>query len=154
MSDAIQIRHMYATDFQRGFREVLGALSPVTLPDELAMAIFRKRLRSRVATFVALEQDRVIGTASLLLETKFIHNGGCVGHIEDVAVDPSYQGHGVGQALVRHLIEECRKAKCYKVILDCNPKLVPWYEKLGFRNWCQAMRLDLDVPASESAGPS
>lgn len=154
MSDEMHIRPMYATDFQRGFREVLGALSPVTLPDEQAMAIFRKRLRSRVSTFVAVAQDRVIGTASLILETKFIHDGGCVGHIEDVAVDPHFQGHGVGQALIQHLIQECRKAKCYKIILDCNPKLVPWYGKLGFREWCQAMRMDLDVPASDPPSPS
>jgi glucosamine-phosphate N-acetyltransferase len=128
----------------------LGALSPVTLSDEDAMAVFRKRLRSGIETFVAIDQDRVIGTAALLLETKFIHNGGCVGHVEDVAVDPHYQGHGVGQALIRHLIEQCRQAKCYKVILDCNPQLTPWYGKLGFREWCTAMRLDLDVAMPQS----
>lgn len=148
MTAAIQIRAMYATDFQRGFREVLSALSPVTLSDEDAAVVFRKRLRSRVLTFVAVANDRVVGTASLLLETKFIHNGGCVGHIEDVAVLPEVQGHGVGQSLVRHLIDECRQARCYKVILDCDPKLVPWYSALGFRTWCQAMRLDLEVPPS------
>lgn len=141
------IRSMYATDFARGFREVLSALSPVTLPDEQAMVIFRKRLRSGVKTYVAVNEDRVIGTASLLLETKFIHNGGCVGHVEDVAVDPQFQGQGVGQALIQHLVDVCRKERCYKLILDCNPKLVPWYGKLGFRDWCEAMRMDLEVPA-------
>lgn len=145
---------MYATDFQRGFREVLGALSAVTLSDEEAMLVFRKRLRSRVLTFVAVEEDRVVGTASLIIETKFIHNGGCVGHVEDVAVLPEVQGHGVGHALVRHLVEECRKARCYKVILDCDPKIVPWYETLGFRPWCQAMRLDLDVAAPVPESPA
>lgn len=152
MTAPLHIRAMYATDFQRGFREVLGALSAVTLADEEAMVVFRKRLRSRVLTFVALVDDRVVGTASLLIETKFIHNGGCVGHIEDVAVLPELQGHGVGHALIHHLIEESRKARCYKVILDCDPKIVPWYESLGFRPWCQAMRLDLDVfpPASQT----
>lgn len=147
MTTPFQIRPMYATDFQRGFREVLSALSPVTLPDELTMVIFRKRLRAGVATYVAVAEDRVIGTASLLLETKFIHDGGCVGHVEDVAVDPKYQGQGIGQALIHHLIEVCRRERCYKLILDCNPKLVPWYSKLGFRQWCEAMRLDLEVPA-------
>lgn len=138
---------MYATDFARGFREVLSALSPVTLPDEHAMVIFRKRLRSGVKTYVAVNDERVIGTASLLLETKFIHNGGCVGHVEDVAVDPQFQGQGIGQALIQHLVDVCRQEHCYKLILDCNPKLVPWYAKLGFREWCHALRLDLEVPA-------
>ncbi len=152
MTVPFHIRAMYATDFQRGFREVLGALSSVTLSDEAAMLVFRKRLRSRVLTFVAIADDRVVGTASLLIETKFIHNGGCVGHIEDVAVLPDLQGHGVGHALVQHLIEECRKARCYKVILDCDPTIIHWYETLGFRPWCQAMRLDLELspPAPQS----
>lgn len=154
MTVSIQIRAMYATDFQRGFRDVLSALSPVTLSDEEAMAVFRKRLRSRVLTFVAIANDRVMGTASLLLETKFIHNGGCVGHVEDVAVLPEVQGQGVGQSLIRHLIEESRKARCYKVILDCDPKIVPWYASLGFRPWCQAMRLDLDLPPLLNPGES
>ncbi len=145
MTSSIQIRAMYATDFQCGFREVLSALAPVTLSDEDAMLVFRKRLRSRVQTYVATADDRVVGTASLLIETKFIHNGGCVGHVEDVAVLPELQGHGVGHALIRHLIDECRTARCYKVILDCDPRIAPWYETLGFRPWCQAMRLDLEV---------
>ncbi|HET6422499.1 MAG TPA: GNAT family N-acetyltransferase, partial [Planctomycetaceae bacterium] len=115
--------------------------------DEEAMEIFRSRLRFGVATFVAVAGERIIGTASLLLETKFIHNGGRVGHVEDVAVDPNYQGQGIGQALIHHLIEVCRRERCYKLILDCNPQLVPWYSKLGFREWCHAMRLDLEVPA-------
>lgn len=150
MTSTIVIRSMYATDFQRGFREVLGALSPVTLSDEDAMLVFRKRLRSRVLTYVALSDDHIVGTASLMIETKFIHNGGCVGHIEDVAVLPELQGQGVGHALVRHLIEQCRQEQCYKVILDCDPKIASWYETLGFRPWCQAMRLDLPLSAPTS----
>ena len=47
--------------------------------------------------FVALDGDRIVGTCTLLIESKFIHDGGIVGHIEDVSVDAKYQGTGVGK---------------------------------------------------------
>ncbi len=134
---------MNATDLRRGFLAALGALKPAELTDEQAVEIFRRRMRARVRTYVALMDDRVAGTASLLIEPKFIHNGSAVGHIEDVAVHMAYQHHGVGAALVHHLLEDCRQAGCYKVILDCEDHVIPFYEKLGFRRWELALRIDL-----------
>lgn len=148
MSDAtsgeLEIRPMYATDFECGFFETLSALRPTQMDGERAREVFRERMRDKLRTYVAVRKGRVVGTATLLLETKFIHNGGVVGHIEDVAVNPSEQGKGSGQALVKHLIDVSREAKAYKVILDCVPELVPFYEKVGFKAWCGAMRIDLD----------
>jgi glucosamine-phosphate N-acetyltransferase len=134
---------MNATDLRRGFLTALGALKPAELTDDQALEIFARRMRSRVRTYVALLDNRVAGTASLLIEPKFIHNGGTVGHIEDVAVHVAYQHHGVGAALVKFLLDVCRDMGCYKVILDCEPDVIPFYEQLGFRRWETAMRVDL-----------
>ncbi|MBS0203275.1 MAG: GNAT family N-acetyltransferase [Planctomycetes bacterium] len=139
----LTIRLMDATDLRRGFLTTLGALKPAELTDEQALEVFRRRMRARVQTYVALLDDRVAGTASLLMEPKFIHNGGIVGHIEDVAVHVAYQHHGVGAALVQHLLDVCKQSGCYKVILDCEEHVVPFYEKLGFHRWELAMRIDL-----------
>lgn len=139
----LTIRLMNATDLQRGFLAALSALKPTDLTDEQAVEIFRRRMRSRVQTYVGLMDDRIAGTASLLIEPKFIHNGGTVGHIEDVAVHLAFQHHGIGAALVNHLLEVCRQAGCYKVILDCEDTVIPFYEKLGFHRWERAMRIDL-----------
>lgn len=145
MSDTppIVIRHMYATDLRRGFLAALASLKPCDLTDDEAIQVFRSRLRQKIRTYVALLDDRVVGTATLLIEPKFIHSGGVVGHIEDVAVHQAYQHHGVGALLIRHLLEECRGARCYKVILDCAEDVIPFYEKLGFHRWERAMRIDL-----------
>ena len=137
------IRLMDATDLRRGFLVALGSLKPTELTDEQALDVFRRRMRSRLKTYVALRDDRVAGTASLFTEPKFIHNGGIVGHIEDVAVHTAYQHHGIGSALVGHLLTVCRDAGCYKVILDCDEHVIPFYEKLGFRRWEHALRIDL-----------
>jgi glucosamine-phosphate N-acetyltransferase len=139
----LTIRLMDATDLRRGFLAALGALKPANLTDEQAIDIFRRRMRSRVRTYVALMDNRVAGTASLFIEPKFIHDGGIVGHIEDVAVHVAFQQHGIGAALVQFLLDTCRELGCYKVILDCEEKVIPFYEKLGFHRWEHALRVDL-----------
>lgn len=137
------IRPMYATDLQRGFLAALASLKPCDLTEEQAIDVFRKRMRQKIQTYVALMENRIVGTASLIIEPKFINTGGVVGHIEDVAVHQAYQHHGVGGKLVQHLLDVSRAQGCYKVILDCAEGVIPFYEKLGFHRWEQAMRIDL-----------
>jgi glucosamine-phosphate N-acetyltransferase len=139
----IQIRELTAHDLSEGFLESLAMLSEVRLTPEQALEVLRQRQRAGVRTFVAGVQGRVVGTASLLLEQKFIHGGGWVGHIEDVAVLGEYQGRGIGSALVRHAVEASRQRGCYKVILDCFEHLVDFYGRLGFRPHNRGLRLDL-----------
>lgn len=140
----IVIRHMNAVDLRRGFLDTVRALRETNLTLEQAVEVFRRRMRNRVRTFVALIDGRVVGTASLLIEPKFIHNGGVTGHVEDVAVHPECQGKGIGALLVDRVLEESRKEGCYKVILDCAEKVMPFYEKLGFHKWERTMRIDLE----------
>ena len=137
------IRLMDATDLNRGFLQALGALKPVDLTEQQAVDVYRDRLKSRIRTYVAIIDGRIAGTAAVFIEPKFIHAGGVVGHIEDVAVHPGFQKHGVGKALVLHLLDVCRQFKCYKVILDCAEGVIPFYEKIGFHRWERAMRIDL-----------
>lgn len=127
------------SDLQNGLVETLACLSPITKATERT---FRERIARGVMTFVALIDDKVVGTASLFVEPKFIHDGGLVGHIEDVAVLPEFQGMGVGQNLVEHCVEQARLAGCYKVILDCKHDLIPFYEQSGFKVSGYQMRLD------------
>jgi glucosamine-phosphate N-acetyltransferase len=140
---SLEIRLMDATDLKRGFLDAVNALRPAELTLEQAIEVYRDRLKSRVHTYVAIINDRVAGTASVFIEPKFIHSGGVVGHIEDVAVNPEFQKHGIGRSLVEHLLNECRQFRCYKVILDCAESVIPFYEKLGFHKWERAMRIDL-----------
>jgi glucosamine-phosphate N-acetyltransferase len=101
-------------------------------------------------TFVAVAGDGlVIGATTLLVEQKFIHRGGLVGHIEDVVVRKGHEGKGVGGSVVRAAVEKARELGCYKVILDCKADLVDFYKKLGFSEHDVGMRIDLaQRPAS------
>lgn len=50
--------------------------------------------------------------------------------VEDVVVDESFRGQGVGRRLVRELLERC--ADVDVVALDCPSELVSFYVELGF----------------------
>jgi glucosamine-phosphate N-acetyltransferase len=105
--------------------------------------VFESRRQAGVRTFVALEGDRVVGTASLVIELKFIHAGALCGHIEDVAVHSAFKKRNIGGKLVRHATAEAAKAGCYKVILSCFEPLIPFYENCGYRRHDVGMRCDI-----------
>jgi glucosamine-phosphate N-acetyltransferase len=137
------IRPMERRDLTRGFAEALSGLAEVDLNLTRLLDVFDLRRRQGIVTFVAVENDRVLGTASLLVEQKFIHSGGKVGHVEDVAVQADARARGVGRALVDHLVGEARRRGCYKVILNCADHLLGFYERAGFREVSRGMRQDL-----------
>jgi glucosamine-phosphate N-acetyltransferase len=138
----LTITELTGRDLAGGFLETLASLAPVELTPVQAAEVFRTRLRTNAHTYIARLGERVIGTASLLLEQKFIHGGGWVGYVEDVAVHHDYQKQGIGTALVRHATEEAKRHGCYKVILSCFEHLVPFYARLGYRPYNHGMRYD------------
>lgn len=144
-ADGLVIRPFEVSDLQRGFLETLAALAPTGLAPEEAEQICQARCARGIRTFVALLDSRVVGTASLFCEPKFIHAGGWVGHIEDVAVCPACRRRGIGTALVKHLVEEARASGCYKVILNCYEHLLPFYQRAGFRAHDICLRRDLNA---------
>lgn len=95
----------------------------------------RIRTGSNFRLLVALADGRIGGTYSLLIMEKLGKRGTPAGVVEDVAVAPQYQGHGIGRAMMAHALEECRKAGCYKLALSSNVKREGahrFYESLGF----------------------
>jgi glucosamine-phosphate N-acetyltransferase len=141
---AFALRPLELGDFHRGFLESLANLSPVDLTPAEAIQIWRGRNAAGVRTVVAVEPDgSILGTGSLILEHKFLHHGGTIGHIEDVAVHPDHAGKGVGSAVVRALVDLARQSGCYKVILSCTDQNLAFYSKIGFRRHDNGMRIDL-----------
>ena len=52
-------------------------------------------------------------------------------HIPLLEVLPAYQGRGIGQELMRRVLEKL--SKLYAVDLLCDPELQAFYERLGMR---------------------
>lgn len=95
-------------------------------------------------TVYVLEVDnKIVATATLVIVNKFIHNGSRMGLIEDVATDESTRGKGYASLLIKELIEISKLFDCYKVILNCDDSLLPFYEKNGFMKSGSLMRINL-----------
>lgn len=144
----ITVRKLKEEDFSNGFFETLSNLSEVgKIKDEIDVAKeILNRINKEENYKIIVAEDKVtnqiIGTATLLIEQKFIHSGGKAGHIEDVATRHGYEGKGIGRKIVKELIKIAKESKCYKVTLDCDENVVGFYEKLGFKKHQIMMRIN------------
>ena len=143
MSNII-IRKLQKEDLQNGFLQTLDSLRQTSNMDKkIAEKIFDK-INSNLDQIVAVAviEGKIVGSTTLLIETKFIHNGGKIGHIEDVVVDKEYQRKGIGEKIIMYLLRYAKEQGCYKTILDCADDVKPFYEKLGFKHNSNALRFD------------
>jgi len=74
----------------------------------------------------------IVGSGTIIIEPKIIRSGKSVGHIEDIVVDEKCRSMGISKRIMENLFTFANENDCYKVILDCNPRLSDFYEKLGF----------------------
>lgn len=85
--------------------------------------------------YVALSNDKIIGTFELLIMDNLAHMGLPSAIVEDVVVHSDYRGQGVGKKMMQFAFEECKKAGCYKMVLSSNirrDRAHHFYESLGF----------------------
>ncbi len=112
-----------------------------------------QRLFERAATypyykfFVAVEDEVVVGAYAILIMDNIGHLGRPSAVVESVAVVPSLQGKGVGQAMMDHAMSIAREKGCYKLALSSSLKRVrahAFYEKLGYRRYGYSFGVDLN----------
>jgi len=143
MSEPI-IRELRKEDIQNGFLTSLDSLRKASdIDNDKAIRIFEK-INSNPDHIIAVAEldGRIVGSTTLLIEQKFIHDGGIIGHIEDVAVSKDFQGQKIGEKLMKYLLEIAKSRDCYKTILDCTDDVKPFYEKLGFKQIANELRFD------------
>ncbi len=82
------------------------------------------------ALLIARDKDAAAGCVAL----RQLDAG--TGEMKRMYVREAYRGSGLGRRLALAVIEEARKRKCARVVLDTLPKLAPaiaLYRDLGFR---------------------
>ena len=140
----VKIREIEKSDLEKGFLESLDSLRKASdLDPGKAKEIFeniKSNLNHKI--FVAIVDEKVVGSTTLFIEPKFIHQGGLVGHIEDVVVSKEFQGKGIGEKLIEASLDFAKNNGCYKTILDCSEDIKPFYEKIGFKKHSNTMRFD------------
>jgi len=133
-----RIRALEKGDYSKGFLDVLRTLTNV---GEISQEKWEERYdfmatQGKGTYFVIVfedDQGRVVATGQLIVERKFIHDLGSVGHIEDIAVAADQQGKKLGIKLIQSLDFIAEHSGCYKTILDCSEKNVGFYVKCGYK---------------------
>lgn len=113
---------------------------PVDLDRERILLVMKQ-----ARLLIARNDERVIvGTASLHMVQLFTR---LVGRIEDVVVDGSARGQGVGRELMTRLMAEAKRLKISRLFLTSHPTRVEaneLYQKLGFTVYdTNSYRMDL-----------
>jgi len=140
----IIIRKIEEDDLENGFLETLDFLRKASDIDKNKAKEILKKIQqnSNHIIYVAVDDNKIVGSTTLLIEQKFIHDGGLVGHIEDVVVRKDYEGKGIGIKLVTYMLECAKEKNCYKTILDCKDDVKQFYERIGFKHESNGMRYD------------
>jgi ribosomal protein S18 acetylase RimI-like enzyme len=116
---------LHATDWAR-LADIM-ARAPLRVRDPSGLA---QAYRNSYAAAFARAGNTLIGGA------RAVSDGVYYATIYDVAVDPDWQGRGVGRALVQNLIE---RLPVEKIFLTSVPGKQGFYAKLGFLHQTNAM---------------
>lgn len=118
---------------------------PAVLPDYLAA--FERIAASPCDTLYVAEVDGVVaGTFQITLTTAMTGRGRPVLTVEAVQTAANMRGRGIGAAMVRHAIEEGRRAGARLVQLMSNKTRGDahrFYERLGFARSHEGFKLKL-----------
>ncbi|MBD3355079.1 GNAT family N-acetyltransferase [Candidatus Woesearchaeota archaeon] len=145
--DEINIRKAKSGDLKE-LMDILNQLSPSSeeKDTEKLQSTFDKINQDKnYHLCVAEENNQLVGTGLLLIQMNISHNGRPYAHIENIVVDKNHRKKGIGKKIILYLVEKAKKAGCYKIILDCEKKNIPFYEKCGLYETGEVeMRLDCD----------
>jgi glucosamine-phosphate N-acetyltransferase len=139
------IRIIDKSGFHKQYLELLQYLTIIN-PSQISKTTFEHfidNLNEQHIIYVIedIAKKIIIGTITLLVENKIIHNMGKVAHIEDTVVHPNYRGQQLGKFLINIVVKMSEELKCYKIILDCKDENRLFYEKCGFNHKGNQMSL-------------
>ena len=126
------IRKLEKKDYKK-YIELIEEFRPIGLNitvekfEEIYDIIFKNSI-----IYVGVLEGRIIGSAKLIIEQKFIHKLSKYGHIEDVIIKKEYRRNKYGTKIINYIVDECKRNKFFKITLTCNEKLISFYEKNNF----------------------
>jgi len=134
---------LQCNDYNKNYLDLLEQLTCVNKETIVydKFCTFVNNLDANHVIYVIENDNKIVATGTIIIEQKLIHGLGLIGHIEDIVVDKQYNGKNLGRTIMNNLIEYAKIMNCYKVILDCNDYVTPFYEKCGFikKGNCMAM---------------
>ena len=123
----MEIRHIIKTDFN-GYT----ALINTGISRDEFNEFLDNTLNKNHQIYVGITNGAVIGTGTLLIESKLTHGGCKMGHIENIIISEKHRNNGMGQKMLEHLIKMATSAGCYRIDLNCTSELEHFYNTCGF----------------------
>ena len=102
------IRLLKLEDYSTIF-SLLSQLTSAPILDKIHYKKFLEELPKNHYIFVYELNKQLVGSITLIIESKLIHNGYSVGHIEDLVVDQFSRDKGIASQLIKYCIEEAKK---------------------------------------------
>ena len=138
MKEKITIRRFVESDVQavqniihRGLREVNGKDYPAELIEEYCNYFTTEKIKSQANsahTYVALADDKVIGTGSI----SSYWGSKIESILLTIYVLPEYIGKGVGTAIIRALEQDEYFLRANRIEIPSSITAVKFYEKMGY----------------------
>jgi ribosomal protein S18 acetylase RimI-like enzyme len=103
--------------------EAVGWSAYTRKPDALMEAI-----QKSTCVITARSGERLVGLLRSLSDYR------AVNYIQDIIVDPAYQGQGVGRALVERILNRFSNARTHILLTDDEERQHSFYRSLGFKD--------------------
>ena len=106
--------------------------------------------RESIAQFIArnLGLSRVATDGSRTVGVALCGHDGHRGHIYHLAVDPAYQGRGLGKRLLDECLRGLRRTEVKRVIImvaDDNPRARKFWKRCGYEEIPGAVAMGIDL---------
>ena len=134
---ALRLRHAGLEDLD-ALLALYAQLNPDDPPparERLASILERIVSSEHFALVVATHDDAVVATCYLNVIPNLSRGGASYAVIENVVVDASLRGGGLGRKVMRFALDEAWRRGCYKVLLQTgsrDPRVHRFYEACGF----------------------
>lgn len=141
------LRTLNNDDFNKGYLNLLNSLTN-QCETKTSISQFNTYINNIPNNnFIIVIEDTslnlIIGTITILIEYKLIHNCSTVCHIEDLIILNSYHSKGLGTMLLDKAKEIATQYNCYKIILNCNENISLFYKKNNFEKSAIQMRFNI-----------
>ena len=95
----------------------INTIGSLTLGE--AQVVYKKmKSYPNYSVYVAESNGHICGTFALLIMDNLANGGMPSGIVEDVAVARAFQNKGIGKAMMQFAIDECKRQRCYKMMLS------------------------------------
>jgi len=108
------------------------------------MKINKKVIKGKGIKFFVKIDGKEVGRAFLYILNNDLHKKP-FGFLEDVYVNESLRGQGIGSQLLDKVINEAKISGCYKIVATSRysrPTVHKLYERIGFKNQGVEFRID------------